>query len=51
MSTLFQLFNLGVLLFVLLGFGFSFYAIWKLLKSTKNIEQSVKQIEQKLAQR
>ena len=45
MSTLFQVANLFFLLMGAFGFLFLLYAIWRIMKSTKVIEETVKNIE------
>ena len=45
MSTLFQVVNLTFLVIGVLGYLFLLYAIWRIMRSTKVIEETVKNIE------
>ena len=48
MSSAFQIMNIIALIVPLFGVCFIFYALWRIMKSTKAIEQSINAIEQKI---
>ena len=48
MTTVIQTINFVGLLLGIFGFLFFFYALWRIMKSTKSIEETVKLIERKI---
>lgn len=47
-STAVQIINFVALLIALFGIGFLFYVLWRIMRSTKAIEETVKSLEQKI---